>query len=347
MCALSSGPGRRGGPLPGPAGRSRRRRPVGLLATLLTAGLVVAGCGAPAPIVHAPGTGTGPVATTSPDGRGAVRPLPAPTGCTKLATDAASLEAATAGALPGDTICVQGVIPDKRLVVKNSGVAGSPIKIVGDGQSTVHGITVNADYVSITGVNAVNPAAPGISLTGNNITLENSTSISPRGDDGDALRFWGNNITIRHNTLRDTKNLNNAHADCMQTFSTDADSPASQHVVIDSNRCEDIDNTCLIMEGPHSLAGDGSGVGASSDITYTNNYCQNRASEALQIDDVQNLTITNNDIEGDNDHAFALQNMSTGAKVSGNKLNPAIHFEVGMDDSSAPGYQGPPSGGNP
>ncbi|MDT7691663.1 MAG: hypothetical protein QOI75_1030 [Pseudonocardiales bacterium] len=347
MSALSSAGDRPGAPVVGRTRRGRPRGAVGLLAALLAAGLVVAGCGAPAPTVHAPATGTSPVPATSPDGRGAIRPLPAPTGCTSVATDAASLEAATTQALPGDTICVQGVIADKRLVMKNSGAAGSPIKIVGNGQSTVHGITVNADYVSIAGINAVNPAAPGISLTGNNITLENSTSISPRGDDGDALRFWGNNITIRHNTLRDTKNLNNAHADCMQTFSTDADSPASQHVVIDSNRCEDIDNTCLIMEGPHSLAGDGSGVGASSDITYINNYCQNHASEALQIDDVQNLTITNNDLEGDNDHAFALQNMSTGAKVSGNKLNPAIHFEVGMDDSSAPGYQGPPSGGNP
>jgi hypothetical protein len=329
MGALSRAADRRGAPALEHTRPGRRRGPLGLLAALLAAGLVVAGCGAPAPTVHAPAAAASPVTATSPDGRGAIRPLPAPTGCTSVATDAASLEAATTGALPGDTICVQGVIPDKRLVMKTSGVAGSPIKIVGNGQSTVHGITVNADYVSIAGINAVNPAAPGISLTGNNITLENSTSISPRGDDGDALRFWGNNITIRHNTLRDTKNLNNAHADCMQTFSTDADSPASQHVVIDS------------------LAGDGSGVGASSDITYTNNYCQNHASEALQIDDVQNLTITKNDVEGDNDHAFALQNMSTGAKVSGNKLNPAIHFEVGMDDSCLPGYQGPPSGGNP
>ena len=37
----------------------------------------------------------------------------------------------------------------------------------------------------------------------------------------------------------------------------------------------------------------------------------------------------------------------TGAKISGNKLNSEIRYEVGMDASSAPGYQGPPSGGNP
>jgi hypothetical protein len=319
---------------------------MGLFAAVLGAGLVLAGCGAPVPTVRTPSAPVGPVAATSPDGRGAIRPLPALQHCTRTATDGASLEADTAQALPGDIVCVRGAIPDKRLVIRKSGTASAPIKIVGDGQNTVHGITVEADFVSVSGINALNPAAPGISLAGNNITVENSTSISPRGDDGDALRFWGNNITIRHNTMRDTKNIK-AHADCMQTFATDADHPASQHVVIDSNRCEDIDNTCLIMEGPHSLADDGSGVGATSDITFTNNYCQNNATEALQIDDVQNLTITNNEIAGNNDHAFALQNLTTGAKVSGNKLNPAIHFEVGMDDNSAAGYQGPPSGGNP
>ena len=342
---MSALPDRGGSSRGGPATR-RSRRLLGPLVSLLCLGVVVAGCAAPAPTVRPPSAGAGPVTTTSPDNRGAVRPLPAPTGCTSVVTDGFSLESATTTAVPGDTICVRGTIPDKRLVIRNSGTAQAPIRIMGDGTATVHGITVVASYVYLSGLNALNPSAPGISLDGTNITLENSTSISPRGDDGDALRFWGSNITIRHNTLRDTKNIK-AHADCMQTFSTDADSPASQQVVIDSNRCEDIDNTCLIMEGPHSLAGDGSGIGASSDITYTNNYCQNRATEALQIDDVQNLTITNNEIAGDNDHAFALQNISTGAKVSGNKLNSTIHFEVGMDDSSAPGYQGPQSGGSP
>jgi hypothetical protein len=308
---------------------------------------VVAGCGAPAPVVRGPSAGPDPVPATAADGRGAIRPVPAPTGCSDVITDANSMLAVTSSAIPGDVICIQGAIPDKRLVLRTSGTSAAPIKILGDGHSSVHGISIEADNVTISGVNAISPGAPGISLHGNNITLENSTSISPRGDDGDALRFWGNNITIRHNTMRDTQNLNNAHADCMQTFATDGEHPASQHVVIDSNRCEKIANTCLIMEGPNSLAGDGSGVGASSDIAFTNNYCQNDASEALQIDDVQNLTVAGNDIEGTNDHAFALQNLTTGAKVSGNTLKPGIAYEVGIDDSSLPGYQGPPSGGNP
>jgi hypothetical protein len=151
-----------------------------------------------------------------------------------------------------------------------SGTGKQPIEIVGDGRTTVKGITVEADYVTVSDINSVRPGAPGISLLGDHITARNLTSISPRGDDGDGLRFWGTNINILHNTIRDTHNLRGAHADCMQTFATDSDHPASQHILIDSNRCEQIENTCLIMEGPHSLAGDGSGIGASSDIRYVN-----------------------------------------------------------------------------
>ncbi|MBO0849846.1 MAG: right-handed parallel beta-helix repeat-containing protein [Pseudonocardia sp.] len=313
--------------------------------------LLLAGCGigqAP-PVVRPPApSATSPVTTTAPDGRGAIRPLPAATGCTSTVRSADSLELTLATLAPGGKICLVGDLSGAQLTVRKSGTAQAPIQIVGDGQTVVHGITVEGSYVTIAGVNALNADAPGVSLYGDNITLENSTSISPRGDDGDALRFWGNNITIRHNTMRDTRNLNGAHADCMQTFATDEDHPASQHIMIDSNRCEQIDNTCLIAEGPNSLAGDGSGVGATTDITFTNNYCDNHAGEALQIDDVQNMTITNNDIVGGGlDHAFALQNRSSGAKVSGNKLNPNIHYEVGLDESSAPGYQGPEPTGHP
>nr|WP_156994310.1 right-handed parallel beta-helix repeat-containing protein [Pseudonocardia acaciae] len=287
-----------------------------------------------------------PVPTTSPDNRGAIRPLARPTGCTSTALDANSMTQAVSAARPGSKICVFGDMGSTRLTVDQSGSAQAPIQVVGDGTTSVKGITVKADYVTISGLNSMNAEAPGIELTGRHLTVENSTSISPRQEDGDALRFWGSDITIKHNTMRNTRNIR-AHADCMQTFATDGDHPASQRVVIDSNRCEDIDNTCLIAEGPNSLAGDGSGVGATADIRFVNNYCDNRAAQALQIDDVQNVVFSNNEIAGPIHHALALQNKSTGAKVSGNKLRPSIKFEVGIDGSSRPGYKGPDPGGSP
>ncbi|HEY4008105.1 MAG TPA: right-handed parallel beta-helix repeat-containing protein, partial [Pseudonocardia sp.] len=341
-----------------PGSRARGAGPLGWLAVLVTVlALLLAGCGGkaapppPPPVQQsqepaepspAPEQPEGLITSTAPDGRGVIRPMPAPTGCTKTVHDGDSAKQALASAAPGNTICVLGDLGNAKLSITQSGTAQAPIHLVGDGKTVVKGITVQANYVTVSGLNALKPHAPGISLHGNNITLENSSSISPHGDDGDGIRFWGNNIIIRHNTVQHTSNAGKKHADCMQTFATDEDSPASQHVLIEANRCEDISNTCLIMEGPNSEAGDGSGIGASSDVTYTDNYCQNRADEALQIDDVQNLTITNNEIAGTINHAFALQNKTTGAKVSGNKLNSEIRYEVGMDDESKAGYQGPP-----
>ena len=322
---------------------------------LLTSGLL-AGCGAEpaappppaaAPASAAPPVSAGPMPHTAADGRGAIRPLARPTDCTATVTNAAALAPALAAANPGNRICVFGDLGSTQVSITRSGTPRAPITIEGDGSTSVDGIDVRADWVTVSGLNVIHPHAPGVSLHGNDISMMNTTVVKPRGDDGDGVRFWGSNLTLVHNTIQHTRNAHHAHADCMQTFATDPDSPASQYIVIQSNRCEDISNTCLIMEGPHSLAGDGSGVGATSDVRYDNNFCDNRASQALQIDDVQHMTITNNDIAGHLNHAFALQNMSTDAKISGNTLDPDVGYQVGMDDTSRPGYQGPAPGGEP
>jgi hypothetical protein len=306
---------------------------------LLCATGVIAGCAGPPEL--------NPVRVTAPDGRGAIRPLPEPAGCTVTATDAHTLDAAMSSAAPGQRICVLGTIGNKRLILSASGTAEQPIAVVGNGRTIVRGITVEGNYITIAGINSVSGWAPGIELTGDNITLRNSTSISPRGDDNDGLRFFGNNIQIVHNTIRDVLNLNLAHADCMQTFATGPGNPASQNVRISDNRCEQIDNQCLIAEGPNSSAGDGSGEGESTHFVFANNYCDTHAGQAVLFDDIQHATIIGNDIVSVQDKAFAFQNQSTHGVVSGNKLNPGIGYEVGMDDSSLPGYQGPAPGGKP
>jgi hypothetical protein len=289
-----------------------------------------------------------PVAVTASDGRGAIRPLPVPTGSTSTATDRGSVRRALDHAAPGAVICVLGDLHDTRLVLTRSGAPGGPIRILGDGRTLVDGITVHADNVIVSGLNAIRPRGPGISLTGSHITLQNSTSISPRGDDGDGLRFFGTDITVAHNTIRDTRNLHFAHADCMQTFATDpARYPASRHIWIADNRCERIANMCLIAEGPNSLAGDGSGQGQSADFTFSNNYCETHADQATEIDDVQRVTITNNIILGDKPMAFSFQNHATEASVADNQIAATLKYLVGMDPSSRAGYRGPAPGGKP
>ena len=268
--------------------------------------------------------------------------------CTKRVSDGASLQQALAAASPGQKICAVGNMGNARLQVNKSGTPGNPITVIGNGSTPVKGITVDASNVVVGGFSAVNPQAPGIELTGNNITVRNNTVKHPTGGDYDGLRFFGSNLKILNNTITDiSPDGSGAHADCMQTFATDAQSPASQNVVIDGNKCERIDNQCLIAEGPNSSAGDGSGQGRSANITFTDNLCDVNASQALQIDDVQGMKVTGNTVTGKPDKAFSFQNKATGAVVAANKIAAGIGYQVGMDSSSQVGYRGPSVGGEP
>jgi hypothetical protein len=316
---------------------SRRRRTGYLAAVAGLAGVVaLAGCAGPGPAISPPGP-------SGPAGIG----VPAPqTGCTAKATDGPGLGRALSDASAGDVVCVTGDLGDTRLTITKGGSKRSPLRVIGDGRTRVAGITVAADNVVVDGFVAEAPRAPGASLKGSNVTLRNTVINGPRRDDGDGIRFWGSNITISHNTISDTRNRGGAHADCMQTFATDSDNPASQDVLIDSNRCEKIDNNCLIVEGPNSSAGDGSGEGETSNIIFSNNYCENKAAQAVLFDDARHAVLTGNEIAGDIDHAFALQNKATDAVIDANLVR-SVRYEVGMDRSCRPGYQGPEPGGAP
>ncbi|HEY0576013.1 MAG TPA: right-handed parallel beta-helix repeat-containing protein [Pseudonocardia sp.] len=268
--------------------------------------------------------------------------------CTKRVADGGGLQQAIGSAAPGQKICAVGNMGGTRLQVNRSGTANAPIMVIGNGSTPVKGITVEASNVVVAGFSAVNPQAPGIEMSGNNITVRNNTVKHPTGGDYDGLRFFGSNLKILNNTISDVSpDGSGAHADCMQSYATDPGSPASQNVLIDGNKCQRIDNQCLIAEGPNSSAGDGSGQGRSANITFTNNFCDVNAGQALQIDDVQGVKVTGNTITGKPDKAFAFQNNSTGAVVAANKIAAGIGYQVGMDSSSRTGYQGPAVGGGP
>ena len=274
---------------------------------------------------------------------GAVRPVTAVGNCT-VQVDGAGMTKAVEQAGAGDRICVRGT-SDARLTVNRSGTATAPIQVLGTGDSTVNGITVQGDHVVVDGFTVTKASAPAIQLTGTGITVRNNVVTHPTGGDGDGIRFFGTDLRILHNTVSDVRNEGGAHADCMQTYATNT--PTSENVLIHSNRCEKIDNQCLIAEGPKSREGDGSGEGRSSYMTFTGNYCEFGAAQAVMIDDVQNVTVTSNEIVGDGPKAFGFDNGSTGARVRDNKIAEGISYEVGMDSSSREGYEGPEVGGAP
>ncbi|MGY0056013.1 right-handed parallel beta-helix repeat-containing protein [Streptomyces sp. LZ34] len=260
--------------------------------------------------------------------------------CTRRA---AAPEDAARSARPGDVVCFDGDLSRRRLVITEGGTPRHPIVYSGGGD-TVNGITVEADDVVVEGFRAVRPQAPGIELTGDRITLRNNTVIRPKGGDGDGIRFFGDDLTIVHNTVRDTDNSGGRHADCMQTFA--GDTPPSHRVRIEGNRCEQVDNMCLMAEGPND--GEGDGRGTTSDFVIKDNFCETlRASQALMFEDVQNATITGNTFAAPTHHAVGLAIHSTGAHVGGNTLHAGIRYEVGIDASSRRGYEGPEPGGEP
>jgi parallel beta helix pectate lyase-like protein len=274
--------------------------------------------------------------------------------CTTTVTDSDSARDALESAQPGARICLSGDLGNDQLELRRSGEANSPITILGGGTASTGQITVQADHVVVDGVHMSKPRSPGFLLQGDDITVRNSLVDSPqvvkKGDDGDGIRFFGNDIKIVNNVIRKTENLNGQdgnHADAIQTFATSDDYPASQRILIDGNRFEDIDNMCLIAEGPNSEAGDGSEEGNSSEFTITNNYCDNGAGQAFSFDDISDVTLTGNTVAGKTDKAFSLQNKSVRATIRDNKIGPKVGFEVGMDNSSERGYNGPEPGGEP
>jgi hypothetical protein len=297
-----------------------------------------------APEVHIP-TQTAGLAATAPDGRGAVRPLPALAGCTATATDPESAKQALSKASPGDKVCITGDLSGWRMKVNYSGTDQAPVQVVGDGHTRVDGIDIQAVNVIVDGFTVLNAQSPEITITGNNITLRNTVARNPTSPGSDNLTFFGDNIKIAHNTLGDISGNGAPEANCIDTFTSDSAGPPSHHVLIDSNRCENAAYSCVRALGPNPGSGTAD-QGQTADFTFNNNYCQTRGQVAVALDDVQNATITKNVIAQVN-HAWSLQNNSTGARISGNTLAPGTGYESGVDDSSRTGYQGPTAGGTP
>ncbi|WP_067135177.1 right-handed parallel beta-helix repeat-containing protein [Streptomyces yokosukanensis] len=249
---------------------------------------------------------------------------------------------ASAAAHPHPRAIHGGTAAHPRLVVTHGGTAAHPAVYDGHGR-TVAGITVEANHVIVEDYRVTRPEAPGIEITGRDITVRRNTVTSPHGGDGDGMRFFGDDLKIQRNTVRGTSNRY-GHADCMQTFASDT--PPSRHVLIEGNRCEHVDNMCVMAEGPDD--GEGDGHGHTSDFLVRDNYCETRkASQALMFEDVQHVTIVGNTFAAPTDHAVGLAIHSTGAHVCGNRTNSRVRYEVGIDASSRPGYRGPKPGGAP
>ncbi|MBB6374009.1 hypothetical protein BKA01_001231 [Pseudonocardia eucalypti] len=287
-----------------------------------------------------PELGDLPLGPTPIGAKGAHRPVPKQRGCTRKITPAEA-DAAVKAAKSGDKLCVVGGSTTPIDVVRPSAGPSPLITLTGDG-SPIKGVYIDVDNIVVENFNSIDAEAPGFVIEGKNITMRNNVIDNPKEGDNDGLRFFGSHLRILNNTIKNARNTDDAHADCMQTYSDD--SPPSDHVVIDNNRCEGIDNQCLIIEGPND--GEGDGVGHTEHIIFSRNYCEATGGEigayqAVMLEDVQHMTIALNDIRGPIRKAFAFDIGSTHGRVLANRIDPRIPCKVGMDETSKPGYIGP------
>ena len=246
---------------------------------------------------------------------------------------------------PGDVICFTDDL-DKPLRVTVGGRPDAPIVYSGDGRTRVPGIRAEADNVVIQGFVSDGADSTGIWAAGTNVTIQDNTITQVRWtqNDVDGIRFFGDGARVLNNVVQDlegTDDIGESHVDCMQSFATSR--PGSQNVVIQGNRCEDIRAQCLMAEGPN--VADGSGEGVSRNWLFRGNYCDAHAkAQSVAFVDVQDVTITDNEMAGKANKAFALGKGTTGAVVKDNRIGADYGREVGFDDPSAQqGYQGPPA----
>jgi hypothetical protein len=245
---------------------------------------------------------------------------------------------------PGDVICYTGDLDDP-LEISVGGTPDAPVVYSGDGTTRVPGITSTADDVVIQGFVSDGADSTGIWASGRNVTIQDNavTQVRHTGDDVDAIRFFGDGSRVLHNSVYDlegTSDIGDSHVDCIQTYATSR--PGSSDVVIQGNRCEGIRAQCLMAEGPDDEGGSGAGV--SRGWLFDGNYCDaHAAAQSVALEDVQDVTISNNHMAGHGNKAFALGRDSTGVVVRDNLVGPGYGREVGFDHPSArEGYQGPP-----
>jgi hypothetical protein len=321
---------------------------------------------APSPAVVAPTTSSPSTATSAPSAS-ASRSRPAPTRTSSSAAPRSRAATAPAGNAPagvrpvrpacrgnagspspGDVICFTGDL-DAPLKISKGGTATAPVVYSGNGSTRVPGITANADNVVIQGFVSDGADSAGIYASGRNVVIQDNTvtNVKHTDDDLDAIRFFGDGSKVLHNFVHDVEgssDIGGSHVDCMQTYATSR--PGSSDVVIQGNRCEGIRAQCLMAEGPNADTASGKGgggEGVSRNWLFDGNYCDAHAeAQSVAIQDIQNVTITNNTMAGKATKAFALGQDSTGAVVRGNTIGEGYGREVGFDDDSArEGYQGP------
>jgi hypothetical protein len=186
----------------------------------------------------------------------------------------------------------------------------------------------------------------GIVTYGNGVLIEGndvSGSTSHHAVDADGIRFYGAGVVLRANKVHDITQDGYPpgeapHTDCFQTFPKAGF--AVSDVLLEGNSCVNVDDQCLIADGPP-------GPTNAPPITFRNNLCANRGSQALLIRRLPGIVVTGNTFGPEVVYwGINLLFQSTGAEIISNTFSSAHagrFHPVKVDHSSQLGlrYDGP------
>lgn len=180
----------------------------------------------------------------------------------------------------------------------------------------------------------------GILIDGVHILVRANTvsgSVMKTTGDADGMRFFGNDLRILGNTIRDIKTTGYPegqapHTDCFQTF--DSNNRPTFDVVIANNTCENVDVQCLIATGSDQRP---SRVPEKATaVIFEGNTCKVNGSQAILLEQFPNVVVRGNTFAGPEYRAVFLAKGSTNATIVGNTVTGNIApFE--MDDASRQG----------
>jgi parallel beta-helix repeat protein len=181
----------------------------------------------------------------------------------------------------------------------------------------------------------------GIVIEGQGVTAQNndvSGSIRRTATDADGMRFFGVNMKLMNNTVHDISQRGypagtEPHTDCFQTY--DSDSPLTYGVVIQNNKCVNVDAQCLIASGTERH---NAGVPAGQvAIQFLDNYCQSGADQAIYLEGYPNVVIRGNTFSSKYETAVLAEQGAVNVKINDNTL--VGQFEpYQVDDASRPGF---------
>jgi hypothetical protein len=166
-----------------------------------------------------------------------------------------------------------------------------------------------------------------------------SGSVRREASDADGIRFFGQDVQIRDNTVFDIKATGypagtEPHTDCFQTF--DNSRPPTVDAVLADNVCRNVDAQCLIATADE--AGEQGDVGRSRGIEFTGNECDIQGSQAVLARFFPDVVVQGNSFAGPGlSSAAVFREGSTGGEFTGNTVPDGVRpFEV--DPSSRDGF---------